>query len=67
MNWRSIQGFPLELYLEDVPITYDSEMRSSPRLGGEGPPLEWVLIMKCFDENGLFDVIAAKGPLHQSM
>jgi aminoglycoside phosphotransferase family enzyme/predicted kinase len=40
-----------QLYLEVIPITGDVD---SPRLGGEGPVLDYAVKMRQFDEAGLF-------------
>lgn len=48
------------LYLEVLPVTGTAE---APRLGGEGPAIDWVLKMRSFAQDGLWDRLAARGAL----
>jgi aminoglycoside phosphotransferase family enzyme/predicted kinase len=50
-------------YLDVVPVT-GSEAR--PELGGDGPVLEVAVRMRAFDEDGLWDRLAARGALRAS-
>ncbi len=49
------------IYLEVVPVTLGE--RGALRLGGEGQPVEWVLKMRRFDQEKLFDRMASEGRL----
>jgi aminoglycoside phosphotransferase family enzyme/gluconate kinase len=49
-----------DLYLAVLPITGEP---ARPRLGGEGPILEYALQMRQFDQSGLLDRVVAKGKL----
>ncbi|HRZ59639.1 MAG TPA: AAA family ATPase [Rubrivivax sp.] len=53
-----------ELYLDVQPLTGDP---AAPDLGGSGPVLEWVLRMRAFDNDGLWDRLAARGALRPEM
>lgn len=57
LNRRTAPG----LYLEVVPITIDAG--GDHKLRGAGEPVEWVLVMRRFDQDGLFDRMAAEGRL----
>lgn len=46
------------LYRDVVPVTRDDA--GELHLGGDGQPLDWVLVMRRFDENGLFLDLARK-------
>ena len=48
------------LYLEVLPITGSVER---PVLGGDGPPLDWALMMRAFAQADLWDRLAARGAL----
>lgn len=50
-----------QLYLEVLPVT--TEESGNFRLGGEGEPVEWVLLMRRFDQAKLFDRMAGDGRL----
>jgi len=49
-----------DLYLAVLPVTGEP---AHPRLGGEGPVLEYALQMRQFDQSGLLDRLAASGEL----
>jgi hypothetical protein len=49
-----------DLYLDVVPITRSG---AGLRLGGEGAAVEWVLVMRRFDQDGLLSVLAEAGKL----
>lgn len=49
------------LYLGVVPVT--REANGALALGGAGEPVDWVLEMTRFDQDGLFDRLAARGAL----
>ena len=49
-----------ELYLAVLPITCSA---GALKIGGEGPPVDWVLIMRRFDESALLDVQASRGEI----
>ena len=49
-----------ELYLQVLPVTGTP---ARPSLGGEGPAIEWALQMRAFDQEGLWDRLAARGGL----
>ena len=50
-----------QLYLQVVPITVDDE--SKFHIGGNGKTVEWVLVMRRFDQAKLFDRMAEEGRL----
>ena len=50
-----------QLYLEVVPISIDAD--GTFRLRGEGTVVEWALVMRRFDQDGLYDRMAAQGRL----
>ncbi len=50
-----------QLYLQVVPVTL--EANGKLRLGGAGPPVEWVVVMRRFDQADLFDRMAEEGRL----
>src|SRR5215469_10211459 len=50
--------FAPELYLEVLPIV---RRNGSLALGGEGPPVEWALKMRRFDETQTLDFLAVAG------
>ncbi len=54
-----------DLYLGAEPITRDAEggLRLGGPLAGEGEVVEWVVVMRRFDQAGLFDRLAAAGRL----
>jgi aminoglycoside phosphotransferase family enzyme/predicted kinase len=49
------------LYLDVVPVTREADGRVA--LGGAGTPLDWVLRMHRFDQDALFDRLAARDAL----
>lgn len=49
-----------ELYLDVRPLAGTA---AAPALDGAGPPLDWVLHMRAFDQEGLWDRLAARGAL----
>ena len=49
------------LYLEVVPVSEAPD--GTLRLRGRGKPVEWVLVMRRFDQEALFDRMAAEGRL----
>lgn len=49
-----------DLYVDVLPLTGTP---AQPVLGGEGPVIDWVLHMRAFDEDGLWDRLAARGAL----
>lgn len=50
-----------KIYREVAPITCDPD--GAFRLRGEGEPVEWVVVMRRFDQRGLYDRMAADGRL----
>ena len=50
-----------QLYLEVVPVTEGADVGF--RLGGEGKPVEWLLVMRRFAQDSLLDAAAAEGRL----
>ncbi len=54
-----------QLYLEVIPITV--EAGGDFRLGGDGEPVEWALVMRRFAQSGLFDRMAEEGRLSLDM
>ena len=51
----------VDLYLEVVPVTRGRDGTS--RLGGEGEAMEWVLVMRRFNQASLYDRMAVEGRL----
>jgi aminoglycoside phosphotransferase family enzyme/predicted kinase len=51
------------LYLDVQPITGTPEQ---PALNGAGPAIEWVLCMRAFAQDDLWDRLAGRGALHAS-
>jgi aminoglycoside phosphotransferase family enzyme len=51
-----------ELYLAVSPITYD-RATGALELGGEGPAVDWVLVMRRFEESTLLDRLALRGEI----
>ncbi len=49
-----------ELYQQVLPVTGTP---ARPMLGGDGPAIEWALQMRAFDQDGLWDRLAARGTL----
>ncbi len=49
-----------ELYLDVLPLT---GTLSRPCIGGAGPAMDWVLRMRAFDQDGLWDRLATRGQL----
>lgn len=49
-----------DLYEAAVPVTGSVD---APRLGGDGPPIDAAVRMQAFDEEGLWDRLAARGAL----
>jgi aminoglycoside phosphotransferase family enzyme/predicted kinase len=50
-----------DLYLGVVPVTRRSD--GALAVGGDGTPIEWLVEMVRFDQDGLFDRLAARGAL----
>jgi aminoglycoside phosphotransferase family enzyme/predicted kinase len=50
-----------QLYLEVVPVTLEADGKL--RLDGKGHPVEWVVVMRRFDQADLFDRMAEEGRL----
>jgi aminoglycoside phosphotransferase family enzyme/predicted kinase len=50
-----------QLYLQVVPVTLEADGKL--RLDGEGRPVEWVVVMRRFDQADLFDRMAEEGRL----
>jgi uncharacterized protein len=50
-----------QLYLQVVPVTLEADGKL--RLDGAGPPVEWVVVMRRFDQADLFDRMAEEGRL----
>ena len=48
------------LYRQVRPLTGSA---TQPRIGGPGPPMDWLLQMRAFDQDGLWDRLAARGQL----
>lgn len=48
------------LYEAVVPVTRDA---GALRLGGSGEPVDWLVVMRRFDQGGLFDRLAERGAL----
>jgi aminoglycoside phosphotransferase family enzyme len=57
---RLNQRLTQDLYLEVLPITGSAE---APRLGGEGPAIEYALKMRQFAQDGLLSTLQANGEL----
>ena len=53
------------LYLDLRPVTRRSDGRLA--LGGEGEPVEWVVVMRRFDQDRLFDRMAEAGTLTRDL
>lgn len=53
------------LYLGVVPLARAADGRL--RVGGEGPPIEWLVEMRRFDQNTLFDRLAVRGQLSERL
>lgn len=53
-----------DLYLAVVPIVAGA---SGPRIGGDGPVLDYAVQMRQFDQDGLLERLAARGALTASM
>lgn len=56
LNRRTAPG----LYIDVQPLTGPE---AAPELAGAGPVIDWVLHMRAFDEEGLWDRLAARGAL----
>ena len=54
-----------DLYREVLPVTRDDQ--GALRLGGDGEALDWVLVMRRFDEGGLFQDLAQHGALTETL
>ncbi len=54
-----------QLYLQVVPVTIEADGKL--RLDGEGRPVEWVVVMRRFDQADLFDRMAEEGRLPLSI
>ncbi len=50
-----------EIYLGVRPVTREADGRLA--LGGAGAPVDWLVVMRRFDEDGLLDRLAARGAL----
>jgi len=50
-----------QLYLQVVPVTLEADGKL--RLDGKGRPVEWVVVMRRFDQADLFDRMAEEGRL----
>ena len=50
-----------EIYLRALPISRDAA--GTLRLGGEGAAVDWVVVMRRFDDDLLFDRLAQRRPL----
>jgi uncharacterized protein len=57
--------FAPELYLDVVAVTRGQDGKLA--LGGTGAPLEWVLVMRRFDENATLDHVAERGELDDGL
>jgi len=53
------------IYLNVLPITRAAD--GALALDGDGPPVDWVVEMQRFDQDGLFDRLAAAGALDLSL
>jgi hypothetical protein len=53
------------IYEGTLAITRDAEGRLA--LGGEGPAVDFVVVMRRFDQDGLFDRMAARGALTEEL
>ena len=53
-----------DLYLEVVPVT---GTESEPRLGGEGPAIDYAVKMREFPQDALLDRVAARGELRPEL
>lgn len=54
-----------ELYLRTVPVT--AGLQGHLEIGGNGPPLDWLVEMKRFDPAETFDVLAADNGLTEAL
>lgn len=57
--------FAPELYLGVVALARGAD--GALALGGDGEPVEWVLVMRRFDENATLDHVAARGALDDAL
>lgn len=53
------------IYLRAAPVTRDAAGRLA--IDGGGDPVEWLVVMRRFDEDGLLDRLAARGALPLSL
>jgi len=54
-----------DIYLRAQPVTRQAD--SGLALGGSGDPVEWVVVLRRFDEDGLFDRLATRHALSLQM
>jgi len=54
-----------ELYLSVQPITRDASGRL--RIGGEGEAVDWLVVMRRFDQEALLDRMAARGAVDRAL
>ncbi len=54
-----------QIYLDVRPVTASGG--GTPVVGGEGPALDWVLVMRRFDQDALFDRLAQRSALTQPL
>lgn len=59
------RSFAPELYLEVTAVT--REEGGALALGGKGEPVEWVLVMRRFDENATLDKVAERGGIDDAL
>ena len=57
LNARTAPG----IYLGAVPVTRDADGRLA--IGGQGAPVEWLVAMRRFNQEGLLDRLASRGAL----
>ncbi|MDH3704054.1 MAG: AAA family ATPase [Alphaproteobacteria bacterium] len=54
-----------EVYLDALPVARDAG--GALALGGSGAPLDWVVVMRRFDQDALFDRLARRGALDEDL
>lgn len=59
------RAFAPELYRDVLPVTREADGRLA--LGGQGEPVEWLVRMRRFDQDLLFDRLAARGALDSKL